>query len=272
LSERRPRPALRRPVPSGHLGKNGTLSALFRHTCRAARKLGSPTGGGRWVHVHARVPGCRSSRASVLTPAGSQPECGHEPPRKLAPVPRRPRLDLPRRGQRDADHAEAGAVVATSHPVFSWTAPAVRRPPASSSAPAARPGRAAPSSPATSSTAGLLQRRAPLVRRSRSSPLLLVVVRTRDAAARSSTPGRGLQGACLGRITALRLTRFTDSHNLLVTVKWRPNTKLSVMTLRIKRGTKQLFTTVCREIGRARPGAVRAEVVHRPAGVPSARS
>jgi hypothetical protein len=68
-------------------------------------------------------------------------------------------------------------------------------------------------------------------------------VRTRDAAGTQlhSAP-RAFTVRASGRITALRLTRYTQSHHLFVSVRWRSNARTSAVTLRVRRGGRLVWS------------------------------
>lgn len=69
------------------------------------------------------------------------------------------------------------------------------------------------------------------------------LVKTHDAAAKElySAP-RAFTVRGSGRITQLRLTRYTDRHHLFISAKWRSNAKRPVLVLRVKRGARVLWT------------------------------
>jgi hypothetical protein len=139
-----------------------------------------------------------------------------------------------------------GAVVATSHPVFTWSVPEGETTSVvyiSSSRKTAADGAFVGKNVVDSQVFSNGE-----LRWSPTRPLFAGrywwSVKTRnDAAKEFHSAPRAFRVRAAGRITSLRLTRYTDSHRLLVTLKWRTNAKTSVVTVRIKRAGKQVWST-----------------------------
>jgi hypothetical protein len=68
-------------------------------------------------------------------------------------------------------------------------------------------------------------------------------VKTRTADAKTLySPPRAFSVRATGRITSLRLTRYTSRHHLFISAKWRSNSKTSALVLRVKRGGRVVWT------------------------------